>query len=100
MIKPNNFLLNGKSNNQRSQIVMIQQKEGKLNQIWNTLNNSIIGETKPDIGNTNNDITSNSFNQKDTMEKWSPKSSRSSRLISYIQEGETIEEKRRTSNEG
>ena len=34
------------------------------------------------------------------MEKWSPKSSRSSRLTSYIQEGERIEENKRTSNIG
>ena len=32
------------------------------------------------------------------MEKWSPKRSRSSRLTSYMQEGETIEENKRTSN--
>ena len=41
----------------------------------------------------------NSFNQKDKKEKWSPKSSRSTHLTTYIQERETTEEDSRTSNE-
>ena len=75
IIKPNDCPLNGKSNNKILQAISHQ-----------------------DISNTNDDSTSNSFNQKDKMEKWSPKRSRSSRLTSYMQEGETIEENKRTSN--
>ena len=51
------------------------------------------------IKSTDEDPSLNSFNQKDKKEKWSPKSSRSTHLTTYIQERETTEEDSRTSNE-